>query len=79
MSRIFRYLTFVAVFGNLGGKVPVVDEVLLSHEKEVYPTTSLYEFVYQRDRNHYVDFRQTFLALKSKLVYGRGYDTYNIE
>ena len=28
------------------------------------------------DRNHYVDLRQTYLALKLKLVKGRGYETY---
>ena len=36
MSNNFRYLPFVAVFGNLGGKIPVVDDVLLSPEQEIY-------------------------------------------
>ena len=39
----FRYQPFVAVSGNLGGKVPIVDDVLPSHEQEIYPTTSLDE------------------------------------
>ena len=71
----------MAVSGNLGGKVPVVDDVLLSHEQEIYPTTSLdencIEFEFQTDRKYYVDLRQTYLALKLKLVRGRGYETYN--
>ena len=56
----------MAVPGNLGGKVPVVDDVLSSREQEIYPTTSLDEnciqFKFQTDRNHYVDLRQTYLA-----------------
>ena len=81
MSSNFWYQPFVAVSGILGGKVPVVDDVLSSHEQEFYPTTSLdencIEFEFQKDRNYYVDLRQTFLALKLKLVRGRGYETYN--
>ena len=81
MSRNFRYQPFVAVSGNLGGKVPVVDDVLLSHEQEIYPTTTLdescIEFEFQTDRNYCVDLRQPYLALKLKLVRGRGYETYN--
>ena len=81
MSSNFWYQTFVAVSGNLGGKVPVVDDVLSSHEQEIYPTTSLdenwIEFEFQTDRNYYVDLRQTYLALKLKLVKIRGYETYN--
>ena len=80
MSSNFRYQPFVAVSGNLGGKVPIVDDVLSSHEQEIYPTTSLdencIEFEFQTDRNYYVDLRQSFLALKLKFVKGRGYDTY---
>ena len=76
----FRYQPFVAVSGDLGGKVPIVDDVLSSHEQEIYPTTSLdencIEFEFQTDRNYYVDLRQSFLALKLKFVKGRGYDTY---
>ena len=76
----FRYQPFVAVSGNSGGKVPVVDDVLSSHEQEIYPTTSLDEnsiqFEFHTNRNVYVDLRQTYLALKIKLVRGRGFDTY---
>ena len=43
MSSYFRYQAFVAVSGNLWGKVPVVDNALSSHEQEIYPTTSLDE------------------------------------
>ena len=76
----FRYQPFVTVSGNPGVKVPVVDNVLSSHEHEIYPTTSLeensMEFEFQTDRNVYVDLRQTYLALKIKLVKGRGFDSY---
>ena len=79
MSSNFRYQPFVAVSGNLGGKVPVVDDVLSSHEQEIHPTISLYEncieFEFETDRNYYVDLRQTYLELK--LVRGHGYETYN--
>ena len=80
MSSNFRYQPFVAVSGNLGGKVPVVEDVLSSHEQEIYPTTPLdencIEFEFETDRNCYVDLRQTYLALKVKLVKGCGYETY---
>ena len=36
----FRYQPFVTVSGNPGVKVPVVDDVLSSHEHEIYPTIS---------------------------------------
>ena len=80
MSSNFRYQLFVAVTGNLGGKVPVVDDVLSSLEQEINPTTSLdenfVELEFRTDRNYYVDLRQRYLALKVKLVRGRGYETY---
>ena len=80
ISSNFWYQHFVAVCGNLGGKVPVVDNVLSSHEQKIDITTSLdencIEFEFQTDWNYYVDFRQTYLALKLKLVRGRGYETY---
>ena len=76
----FRYQIFVAFSGNPGVKVPVVDDVLSSHEQEIYPTTSLdensIEFEFPTVGNVYVDLRQTYLALKIKLVKGRGFDTY---
>ena len=76
----FRYQPFVAVSGNPGVKIPVVDNTFTSHEQQIYPTTSLHqnsiEFEFQTDRNVYVDLRQTYLALKIKLVKGRGFDTY---
>ena len=77
----FRYQPVVTVSGNPGLKVPVVDNVLSSHEQEIYPTTSFLdgnsiEFQFQTDRNVYVDLQQTYLALKIKLVKGRGFDSY---
>ena len=78
--NIFRYQTFVTVSGNPGVKVPVVDKVLSSHEQEIYPTTSLdeisIEFDFETDRNVYVGLRQTYLALKIKLVKGRRFHSY---
>ena len=66
--------------GNVRGKVPILDDVLSSHEQEFYPTTSLdgncVEFKFQPDWNYYVDMRQSFSALKLEIVKGRGYDTY---
>ena len=63
-------------------KVPVVDDVFSSHQHEIYTTTSLdensIEFEFQTDRNVYVVLRQTYLALKIKLVKGRGFDSYKI-
>ena len=63
-NNTFRYQPFVAVSGNLGGKVPIVNNVLSSHEPEIYPTTSLIEncieFEFQTDRNYYVHLRQFF-------------------
>ena len=79
----FRYQPFVAVFGNLGEKVPIVDNVPSSHVQEIHPTTSLdencREFEFQTDRNYYVDLRQSFLALKLNFVKRLGYDTYESE
>ena len=78
--NIFRYQPFVAVSANPVAKIPVVDDVLSSREKEIYPTTTLdensIEFEFQTDRNVYADLRQTYFALKFKLVKGRGFDTY---
>ena len=80
MSSKFRYLPFVAVSLKLAGELPVVDDVLSSHEQGIYPTTSLdgncIEFEFQTDRNYYVDLRQTYLALKLELLRGRGYETH---
>ena len=64
-NNIFRYQPFVAVSRNLGGTVPIVDDVLSSHEQEIYPTTSLdencIEIEFKTDhRNYYVDLRQSF-------------------
>ena len=81
MSSNFRYPPFVAVSGSLGGKFPVDNNVLSSDEQEIYPTTSpdenCIECEFQTDRNYYVDLKQTYLALKLKLVKGRVYETYN--
>ena len=81
MSSNFRYQPFVAVSVNLVMKVPVVDDVVLSYEQKIYRTTSLdencMEIEFQMDRIYYVDLRQTYLALKVKLVRGRCDELYN--
>ena len=81
MLSNFRYQPFVAVSRNLGRKVPAVDDVLSSHEQEIYSTNSLNENCeesgFQMDWRYYVELRQTYLALKLKLVKGRGCETYN--
>ena len=81
MLSNFRYQPFVANSGNLGRKVPVVDDVLSSHEQVIYPTTSLDEncrdFEFQTDRNYHLDLRQMYSALKLKFVKGCHYKIYN--
>ena len=61
MSSNFWNQTFVLVSGNFAGKVPVVDDVLWSHEQKIFPTTPLDEkrvdFEPKTDRNNYVDLR----------------------
>ena len=67
----FRYQPSVAVSGNLGGKIPIVDDLLSSHEQEIYPTTSLdkncIKFEFQTDRNYYVDLRQSFFGIEAQI------------
>ena len=71
----------MTVSGNLGRKVPVVVNHLSSRKREIYLRTSLkgkcLKFNFQTDRNHYVDLRLTYLALKRKFVKGRVYETFN--
>ena len=80
MSSSFWYQPFVVVSGSLGDKIPVVDDVLLSHEQEFFRTGWLDEdcigFKFQTYRKYYFDLRQRFLALKPKLVGGRGYEPF---
>ena len=81
MSNNIQYQLFLAVFGCLAGKVPVVDDVLSSDEQKVHLTTSLDEyfikFEFQTYRSYYFDLSQTYPALKLKLVKGRGSKTYD--
>ena len=70
----------MVVSGHLGVKVPVVGDVLSSHEKESYPTTSLdencIEFEFQLDPNVDIDLRQTYLASKLKFAKSRCDEAY---
>ena len=74
MSSVFRYQPFVAVSGNLGEKVSVGDNVLSSHEQELYHNTSVVEicikFEFQTEWNYYADLKQMYLALKLNFVKG---------
>ena len=74
---------FVAVSGSLWKKVPVLDDVLSFHEKEIYPTNSLdencIELEFQTDRNYYFDLRQTYLVFKLNFVEDRCYESHNIK
>ena len=81
MLSNFRYKPFVEVSGNLGRNIPVIDDVLSSHEQEIYFTTSLDEnciqFDFQTDGNYYVDLRLTYLAPTQNFVKSRVYEIYN--
>ena len=69
----------MAVSGNLGGKVPVIDNVLSSPKNEIHPTTPINEncikFEFQTERNYYAGLRQSYLPLKLEKIKGRGYKT----
>ena len=81
MSNKFRYQLVGEVSANLGGKVPVVDDVLLSYEQKFHPTTQFDEFCIeieiQADQNYYVVLRQTYLGLELKFVKWCGYESNN--
>ena len=81
MLKNFHYRLFVAVSGNQGGKVPVLDDVLLYHEREISLTISLdencIEFEFEKYRNYYADLRKLYLTLNLKLVKLCGNETYS--
>ena len=81
MSRSFRYQLFVAVSEDLVRQVPLADGFLTSHEQETYLITSrdenCKEFYFQGNQNCYLDLRETYLALKVKVVKDHGYKTCN--
>ena len=70
----FRWQYFSAACGNLGGKIPIVDDVVSAHEQKIYPTNSSddnsIKFEFCTDGNCYVDWRKVFLALILKMVQG---------
>ena len=76
-----RYQTFVTVSGNLGGKVPLVDDVLFSQEQKDCAITSIdencMEFEFQTDWHYYVDLRKSYLASKLNHIKSFGYENYN--
>ena len=81
MLSVLRYQQFVTIFWNPGGKLPIVANVLFSHKQVTYHPNSFDEnckqFQFQTDKNYYVDLRQTYLALKLKLVKGWSFEAYN--
>ena len=76
----FAEPNFCGNFWKSWSEKPKSDNVLSSHENEVYPNSSLNEncikFAFQTDRNYNVDLRRTYLASKLKFVKGRGYEIY---
>ena len=61
--------------------MPGVDNIMASHQQEIYPNTSLkencLEFEFQTDQNYYVGLRQLYLALKLKFVKSCVHENYN--
>ena len=55
---------------------PVLDKILLSHERQIFLSTSLdencTEFEFQSNWSYYVNLRQTYFAVKLKCVTGHG-------
>ena len=83
LYRVIFGTKFCGSCWDLGGKVPAVDYVLLFRERNICPTISLdgncIEFELQTDRNYYVDWRQTYLAVKLNFVKGRSNEPYIIK
>ena len=81
MWSSFRYQRFVTVSGNLGGKVPVIEDFLSFQIQEIDSTTSLDEegkdVEFQADWKNYADLKQTYLVSKLNFLKGRGYELYN--
>ena len=59
----------MAVSRNLEGKVSVIDDVLSSHEQQIYRAALLdencVEFEFQTDRKNYADLRHWLWNLKA--------------
>ena len=66
--------------GNLEEKIALVDNNVLSHDPDNCSTNSIaknwIENEFETDWNYYVALRQTFLALKQKLLKDRGSESY---
>ena len=71
---------FLTISGNLRRKVPVVADVLLSHEQENYPINSVcgncIRVAFRKFCIYYVGLILSFLAVKLKLAKGLVYKTY---
>ena len=80
MWSFFQYQTFVVVSEIVWWKLPVVDDVFSSNEKEFCFTTSLdkncIEFKFQMDRVYHGGWRQIFLPSNLKMIKRRGYKSY---
>ena len=68
-QTVFDYQSFVAVSVNLGGKTPVVDVNLSSHQQENFPNTSISEDCMEIE----IQTDRIFLAVKLIFVNRRGY------
>ena len=71
----------MAISGNLGRKISVVDTVLSSQQQDIYATTSLDEHCIecenQRDQNCSIDLMQSYLPRRLKFVKGFSYKNNN--
>ena len=71
------------IYKIVGGKVTVVEDILASHEQEIWLTRSLDEncilFDSEIIRKFYVYLRQLYLALKLKSIKSLGNESFNSE
>ena len=63
-------------------KVPVLEIIISSYTREIFPSSSLAEsstdFAFETDRNIYLDMRDTHLKLKLQLFKGILFDAFKI-
>ena len=82
-SSHFRYGAFTNSSLEIFDKVPVLETIISSYTKEIFPSTSLdessIEFEFETDRNIYLDMRDTHLSLKLQLFEGRLFEAFKKE
>ena len=79
----FRFGAFTKTSLGIFDKVPVLETISSSYTREKITSTSLdessIEFVFEIDRNLYLDMRDTNLSLKLQFFKERLFDTFNQE